>query len=455
MEYLKRTGVRNLFSYRRAVPAELREYLQRREIKQSLKTADRPTAIIAAQLVNTKVEAEFSKARAVLGVDQSGRGGDSGAIKASAVQAFQTAQRLLAGFDISSRDAQDGLSMALIDRAEQGRADAFELVQIDVLAGKPPPIPTISDAFELYLEERKASSTQTSNKKVLSQLRRTQAALSAYLGADREITSVSRMDAKGFRSSIETTGVSVATVNKHIGTASTVFATAIREHELEKANPFLGLRLADSETAKTKRDPMSSGMLRAYLATAEGFSEDLRDATILMAYTGARTGEIAHLVEGDVFVAGNDTPYLHIRPNALRGVKTAASNRRIPLVGEALEIMRRRLSEGRGRGPKEPLFPSLGRERGPRDVSGAQAQMIEKTQVIRDAIRDADAKIVPYSVRHTMQDALRAVGAPEGVRGAILGHSSESAIQAAYGAGEDLRVMERHLAKALEHLGLS
>jgi hypothetical protein len=86
MEYISRSGVRGTYSYRRAVPQELRLQLGKREIKLSLKTADYAAAVIASQVINKQVEAQFEKAREVLGFTTQGE-------PISAADAYQLAQR--------------------------------------------------------------------------------------------------------------------------------------------------------------------------------------------------------------------------------------------------------------------------------------------------------------------------------------------------------------------------
>ncbi len=58
---------------------------------------------------------------------------------------------------------------------------------------------------------------------------------------------------------------------------------------------------------------------------------------LLLAYTGARRSEIAGLLVGDLGEEGG-IPYVHIRPNHMRGLKTLASTRRVPLHPHVIEL---------------------------------------------------------------------------------------------------------------------
>lgn len=58
---------------------------------------------------------------------------------------------------------------------------------------------------------------------------------------------------------------------------------------------------------------------------------------LLLAYTGARRSEIAGLLVED-FAEEDGIPYVHLRPNHLRGLKTSASSRRVPLHPHVMDL---------------------------------------------------------------------------------------------------------------------
>ena len=63
MSYLHRAKGRNVYSYRRLVPADLRQHYPGREIIKSLKTSDKTVALRECGKVNRQIEAEFSRLR--------------------------------------------------------------------------------------------------------------------------------------------------------------------------------------------------------------------------------------------------------------------------------------------------------------------------------------------------------------------------------------------------------
>ena len=63
MSYLHRAKGRKVYSYRRLVPADLRQHYPGREIIKSLKTSDKTIALRECGKVNRQIEAEFSRLR--------------------------------------------------------------------------------------------------------------------------------------------------------------------------------------------------------------------------------------------------------------------------------------------------------------------------------------------------------------------------------------------------------
>ena len=70
MSYLHRAKGRNVYSYRRLVPADLRQHYPGREIIKSLKTSDKTVALRECGKVNRQIEAEFSRLRSGLPREQ-------------------------------------------------------------------------------------------------------------------------------------------------------------------------------------------------------------------------------------------------------------------------------------------------------------------------------------------------------------------------------------------------
>ena len=73
-----------------------------------------------------------------------------------------------------------------------------------------------------------------------------------------------------------------------------------------------------------------------YFANAPRLTDDIRRMYLMLKLTGARPLEIGGLDASDVLL-DHKVPHIWIRSNAHRRVKTKGSERRIPLVGDALD----------------------------------------------------------------------------------------------------------------------
>ena len=63
MNYLHKAKNRQIYNYRRIVPADLKQHYSAREIIKSLKTGDETIALRECCKVNRQIEAEFSRLR--------------------------------------------------------------------------------------------------------------------------------------------------------------------------------------------------------------------------------------------------------------------------------------------------------------------------------------------------------------------------------------------------------
>lgn len=152
----------------------------------------------------------------------------------------------------------------------------------------------------------------------------------------------------------------------------------------------------------------------------------------MIAATGMRVGEACGLVHDDIDLSG-EVPCLHIRPNALRGLKTSSSIRTVPLVGQGLDVARRLAREGH---PKDaPLFPRYAGSNGPTKASAALMRAVKK--------ETAEDRMTVHGLRHRAFDKLRDTGAPEGVRHGFLGHASSAIAETTYGSAQ-ARLREFH-----------
>ncbi|MGJ0510446.1 MAG: DUF6538 domain-containing protein [Methylocystis sp.] len=460
--YLKRSPKTGAFSFRIAVPEKLRPVIGKREVKQSLKTKDHRKALVMAMRLHEEWKGRFLVAEQSLA-------GQTGS--ASALTMFDEAVSWLHSLGLENKklrrgetsdselDARSGYADQLAEEYQR-KPDPFTSMKIAALQGSlKRPSPTVRDAVNLYLRERNPPGKRTESKAKQFELhiRRNERYLLASLKRDKPLTDISRGDAREFRDylkgrkdSRDGTALAPESINRSLQAIVAVFNHAIREYTLDVKNPFSGLYLEDHEAKGEKRKSFTDEQLEAYLAAAsEGMNSQAKHCAVLMAYTGARTDEIAGLEVQDVALHDGEIPHIFIRPNETRPkLKTPASKRVLPLIGPALVSAREAVEEARKRNgggtalPNAPLFPRYGRPRGADALSAVQNKLIRKK------LKIADPKITAYSTRHRMKDKLRNALIDSDLQDAIMAHD-RGQISDRYGNGYWLDVLSRALEKAL------
>ena len=177
-----------------------------------------------------------------------------------------------------------------------------------------------------------------------------------------------------------------------------------------------------------------------------------------MTCTGGGPAEIGGLVLADVSLYGEkgvNIPYVWIRPNAHRGVKVSARDRQIPLIGLALEAATdaveramARVKGGKKNTDTVPLFEDFGM-----NGRGADAISRKCNVCIRASGVPKSPRLVAYSFRHCLKEALRSARVVDHVQRRLLGHAG-AGVADRYGSPR-ARLSEARdaLIAAMEHLG--
>ena len=144
-------------------------------------------------------------------------------------------------------------------------------------------------------------------------------------------------------------------------------------------------------------------------------NEEQRRIIYLIAETGLRLSEACNLTR-ETIVLDADVPHVLVREDGRR-MKTEQSKREIPLVGVALLAMQ----------AQRDGFPRY------RDRSAQLSGSANKTLASLEMRPSAAHSI--YSLRHTFEDRLTAVEAPEKLVAALMGHKFS---RPKYGSGPSL-----------------
>ncbi|WP_370310661.1 tyrosine-type recombinase/integrase [Salipiger bermudensis] len=193
---------------------------------------------------------------------------------------------------------------------------------------------TLKKAFDLYAEFKDADE----NKKLLNSLKKTQEDLQASMGVIRfgkfSITELTREDALKYRDYL-LSRVAPNSVSRYINIVRAVVNHVIDERGLVMKNPFQNLKVKGAGNTATDRLPLSPDDAdRGYEAMSG--RDDLRTIYLALWETGARMAEITGLEVQDVNLQERQ---LHIRTNAIRGLKTASSARLLPISDDLVHAL--------------------------------------------------------------------------------------------------------------------
>jgi len=243
------------------------------------------------------------------------------------------------------------------------------------------------------------------------------------LMGDVDIVRMTPKDVQVWIAKCEIKGQKPTTIKRRINALSSTINRYFRDHEIEKRNPFSKAGVKEGTGAKTDRLPFNRQHLKLidrYFDLAPRLSDDIRRIVPLLKMTGARPLEIGGLDASDVLL-DHEFPHLWIRNNPHRRIKTKGSERRIPLVGDALEAARAAKSAS----PVGPIFSRTSHD------TNSLSQRLNK--FIRRAGVPKSSRLVAYSFRHTLEEALRTAGVREHTQKRIMGHT-DSSITGRYGA---------------------
>ena len=231
--------------------------------------------------------------------------------------------------------------------------------------------------------------------------------------------------------------LSPSSVQREIKIMSAVVTLGIKEFDLtNKAhNPFEKLEIKGSEEDAPSngdialRDPLPAAVIVAMRKKLKG---DLLHIWRVLDGTGCRLAEITGLRTEDV-VTGGDLPHIRVHWHTSRRLKTPASIREVPLVGDALSAAVEALVLSKG---AAVLFPRYARDGGPTATSAALMKHLRQITT--------DKRQTVHSLRHNMKDRLRTAKVPKDVQDLVLGHSAKGAGERFYGsAGGKLGVAMR------------
>lgn len=240
--------------------------------------------------------------------------------------------------------------------------------------------------------------------------------------SDKSITSITRADAATW---IASQGkLAPATIERRLGTLRALVNRAFLDMDHSGRNPFERHKINGGGGAASDRLPFNTAMLAkidSFLTSNKRLGHETVNILRIMKCTGAGPGEIGGLTVADVSL-DSKVPYIWIRKNALRGVKASVRDRQVPLIGAALDAakdaVKGAVARSKGKAPDHvALFTSFRLDRGADSISA------KLNKCIRSAGVPKSPRLVAYSYRHTLKEALRSAGVADHVQRRLLGHA--------------------------------
>ncbi|KAB0657128.1 tyrosine-type recombinase/integrase [Burkholderia diffusa] len=271
----------------------------------------------------------------------------------------------------------------------------------------------------------------------------------------RDMRSIRRSDSNAFvawllagKHSRAGKPIRTSTVERYLRTLTAAFNLAIRENELGGDNVFSNVEIPKAGEDVEKRETFTVDQYRhLYRAidnhTATKGPDQLRCILTLVAETGARLAEIVGMAGTDVRLSAA-VPYLDLRKHPWRTLKNDSSVREVPLTPRAQEAVQAAL---RLAGDSPFLFPAYTNA----DQCKADSVSASLVKWVRNRDGLKGTKLGNHSLRHGMEDLLRAVGCPGSVRDQITGHKTPG-MGANYGEGYPLEMLADWLNKATSTL---
>jgi integrase len=411
------------YHYRRKVPLSV-ETLDRRWpiARVSLKTDDIAVARAKRDLMEEADDALW--ASMIL---------DEGSDRAQA--RYKAAMRRVEALGFTFRSA---LSLAtksslteIVERIEQIDKGRTPVGLAEAVAGfVEVPAVTVSRAFEIYCDEIVPDELVAKSEAQRAQWKKVkQRAVNNFIAlcGDKAMADITRDDAlRLYRQWQERIAPkdgrpthSASSGNRDIGNMR-VLHDAYFTHmgEIDRQNPFA--RLNFTARKKRSRPPFDRAWLAGTIlkpGALAGLNREARGIVLALIETGARPSEIANLAAGDIRT-GDEVPHLIIQPRTdpedPREIKTASSERTVPLVGVALEVFARHPNG----------FPRY------RNKEMHLSATLNKFFRENGLFPTGQHKI--YSFRHSFEDRMKEAGLDDELRRILMGHTVD---RPTYGSG--------------------
>ena len=253
--------------------------------------------------------------------------------------------------------------------------------------------PSLLDALEVYLEQKGKGRPKTF---------RVAAERSCNyligLSGNKPLSHYTRQDALQFRDWLVARGLTGSSITRNFSYLKAVIKFALSEYALDIRNPFVGI-YHDRSAGVLVRKPIPIEAIRNVQSECRQIDDEMRWLIALISDTGMRLAEGAGLLKQDLVGLDTDLPYVCVMKHPWRNLKTASSERHIPLVGEALWAAKCIVEADNG---SDFAFPRYNRG----SATAANSASAALNKWLKQLVPDG---CTMHSFRHSMRDRLRAV----------------------------------------------
>ncbi len=432
--------------YKRRVPSDLSQYYSQPFITKSTGVKDKTFAVGKIIAINKLVEQEWAEFRS---------GADASSVYSKAI-------KLLASKDISAKgkelsldasheffddlkdifplDVKESLYRTLSTKGVNEHSQEQEAAFMEHLSPhEKRALGILREGNDLYLSEYADlyASLKDINKgtKKFKAIQRDLGRVIEFLG-DRMPHKYSKLEVNGFIKDRLAAGVTTGTVLRGFNSINAVLNKVNDNYEIDYAHRFNKPNIPNLGNDRKERQDFTVeelNILRNKLGPTNNTDQLIKVALD----TGMRVSEVLGLASKDVNLSDSH-PYIKLRKNPFRPLKTKNSARVIPLIGLALDtIQELDLSQ-------EWLFPKyLDQDKNNFKGDSASAAMNKR---IRSILNNKQSP-TSHSFRHTMQTRLRNVECPADIREEICGW--KSSISKNYGSPTDIKIKANYMRETL------
>ena len=286
-------------------------------------------------------------------------------------------------------------------------------------------LPLLSELLETYLKTKGRGKADL----FFVNARRNVGYVVSAIG-DQSIDLYSKTDAVNFRDWLINKGLQSSSIHRVFSSVRAIINFSINEYGYSFSNPFAGVYIANDEE-KVKRRSLTSGELQLLSLSCRAEDDELRHLFGLLVNTGMRLGEATGLHTSELFL-DVDYPYLQVKPNSARRLKTNNSKRIVPLAGISLWAAKRVKEQNSGY-----CFPHYTTD-GKCNANSASAALGKWLK------NQCESGATIHGIRHAFRDRLRAIEAPVDLIDQLGGWSSKS-IGFGYGDGYPVSTAHKYV----------